>query len=45
VERFPLIDDVLQETLTVHNGRVAPPDRPGHGMSWNRSALDDLRVR
>ncbi|QYN22657.1 mandelate racemase/muconate lactonizing enzyme family protein [Amycolatopsis sp. DSM 110486] len=45
VEHFPLIDDVLQETLTVHNGRVAPPDRPGHGMLWDLSALDDLRVR
>ncbi|MEU4667190.1 hypothetical protein AB0F91_04265 [Amycolatopsis sp. NPDC023774] len=31
--------------LHVHDGRVAPPDRPGHGMSWNLSALDDLRVR
>lgn len=45
VEHFPLIEDVLQEALTVHNGLVSPPDRPGHGMLWDLSALDDLRVR
>jgi L-alanine-DL-glutamate epimerase-like enolase superfamily enzyme len=43
IEHFPLIDDVLLETLPIKNGRVAPPERPGHGMLWNHDALDALR--
>lgn len=45
VEHFPLIDDVLHETLAVRDGRAAPPDRPGHGLLWNVDTLDDLRIR
>jgi L-alanine-DL-glutamate epimerase-like enolase superfamily enzyme len=45
IEHFPLIDDVLHETLQISGGRAAPPDRPGHGMAWNHDALDDLRIR
>jgi L-alanine-DL-glutamate epimerase-like enolase superfamily enzyme len=45
VEHFPLIDDVLRETLRVKDGRAAPPERPGHGMLWNLDELENLRVR
>ncbi|MFC4943529.1 mandelate racemase/muconate lactonizing enzyme family protein [Pseudonocardia sp. GCM10023141] len=45
IEHFPLIDDVLHETLPIVDGRAAPPDRPGHGMAWNLDVLDDLRIR
>jgi L-alanine-DL-glutamate epimerase-like enolase superfamily enzyme len=45
VEHFPLIDDVLRETLRVKDGRAAPPERPGHGMLWNLDELGNLRVR
>ncbi|MDT7606511.1 MAG: hypothetical protein QOG96_1014, partial [Pseudonocardiales bacterium] len=45
VEHFPLIDDVLGETLRVKDGRAAPPERPGHGMLWKLDELENLRVR
>ncbi len=45
IEHFPLIDDVLLETLTISHGTAAPPQRPGHGMRWNDDALDRLRIR
>ncbi len=37
---FPLIDDVLEETLSISDGAATPPDRPGHGMRWDEDALD-----
>ncbi|MEV8630338.1 mandelate racemase/muconate lactonizing enzyme family protein [Streptosporangium sp. NPDC051023] len=43
IEHFPLIDDVLTETLTVDGGVATPPDRPGHGMAWDADALDGFR--
>ncbi|NJP94849.1 mandelate racemase/muconate lactonizing enzyme family protein [Nonomuraea sp. FMUSA5-5] len=45
VEHFPLIDDLLAETLTVRDGMAVPPDRPGHGMRWNPEALDHYTVK
>lgn len=39
VEHFPLIDDLLGEVLTPSDGRVAVPDRPGHGIVWDDAAL------
>jgi L-alanine-DL-glutamate epimerase-like enolase superfamily enzyme len=45
VEHFPLIDDVLLETVQVRQGLAVPPDRPGHGIRWDSAALDRLRVR
>ncbi|MHA6631644.1 mandelate racemase/muconate lactonizing enzyme family protein [Pseudonocardia sichuanensis] len=45
IEHFPLIDDVLLETLPVHDGLATPPDRPGHGISWDDAALDRFRTR
>lgn len=39
VEHFPLIDDLLAETLVPAEGTVAPPDRPGHGIVWDPEAL------
>ncbi|MGH3243720.1 MAG: mandelate racemase/muconate lactonizing enzyme family protein [Spirillospora sp.] len=40
VEHFPLIDDVLTETITVDDGHAVPPERPGHGIRWDPDALD-----
>lgn len=40
VEHFPLLDDLLCETLAVSGGAAVPPDRPGHGLVWNPDALD-----
>ena len=39
LEHFPLLDDLLAETLAIKDGRAAPPHRPGHGLLW-----DDERV-
>lgn len=45
VEHFPLLDDVLLETLPIQKGFASPPDRPGHGMLWDEDALDLRRER
>jgi L-alanine-DL-glutamate epimerase-like enolase superfamily enzyme len=45
VEHFPLIDDVLLETVQVQDGMATPPDRPGHGIRWDDAALDRHRFR
>lgn len=45
IEHFPLIDDVLEETLTIRDGQAAPPDRPGHGLLWRHDVLEKLAVR
>jgi L-alanine-DL-glutamate epimerase-like enolase superfamily enzyme len=44
LEHFPLIDDLLEETITVSHGRAAPPERPGHGMRWDGDALDKYHL-
>jgi L-alanine-DL-glutamate epimerase-like enolase superfamily enzyme len=45
VEHFPLINDLLEESLHVSEGVMRPPDRPGHGMLWSAEALERYRVR
>jgi L-alanine-DL-glutamate epimerase-like enolase superfamily enzyme len=45
VEHFPLIDDVLARSLTVCEGRMRPPEAPGHGMVWDEERIDALRWR
>jgi mandelate racemase len=32
-------DAILQEPLKVIDGAVTPPDRPGHGMTWDADAV------
>jgi len=44
VEHFPLLDDVLEETLTVRDGMVEPPARAGHGIQWDKAALDRFEL-
>jgi L-alanine-DL-glutamate epimerase-like enolase superfamily enzyme len=44
IEHFPLIDDVLECTLDIQDGMTRPPQRPGHGILWDQSALDRCRV-
>lgn len=44
IEHFPLIDDMLLETLDICDGVAQVPLRPGHGMLWNHDALDRCRV-
>jgi mandelate racemase len=35
---------ILREPLTVSNGFVTPPDRPGNGMAWDEDAVKRYRV-
>ncbi len=35
---------ILQQPVQVVDGCIAPPDRPGHGMSWDMDAVKRLRV-
>lgn len=44
VEHFPLIDDLLAETLSAVDGVMTPPDRPGHGILWDLDALTRFAV-
>ncbi|MFG3662548.1 mandelate racemase/muconate lactonizing enzyme family protein [Streptomyces sp. NPDC047706] len=45
LEHFPLLDDLLAQTLPVKDGRAAPPERPGHGMLWDHERLAAHTVR
>jgi len=44
VEDSPLRWDLVEEDLTVDDGRVAIPDRPGLGITLNRDVLEEYRV-
>lgn len=37
-------DPFVAEPLQVTGGLAAPPDRPGHGMSWNEAAVAKLAI-
>ncbi|TCM42475.1 L-alanine-DL-glutamate epimerase-like enolase superfamily enzyme [Kribbella sp. VKM Ac-2568] len=39
VEDFGILDAVLADSLTPHNGTVVPPERSGHGMAWDEDAI------
>lgn len=44
VEDFPILAGVLSEQLPVVDGAVRPPDRPGHGIAWDRTAIERFAV-
>jgi L-alanine-DL-glutamate epimerase-like enolase superfamily enzyme len=44
LEYFPLINDLLEESLPVSAGLTQPPDRAGHGMVWAAEALQRYRA-
>lgn len=44
VEHFPLIDEVLAETVVIRGGQAMAPDRPGHGLLFDDEALARYRV-
>ena len=35
---------ILQSPLTLHDGAVTPPDRPGNGLAWDADAVARYRV-
>lgn len=45
IEHFPLIDDLLEETLVAENGYMTPPDRPGHGIKWDTEKIGFYQVK
>ena len=44
LEHMPWFESLFRETLTVEDGRVALPDRPGTGFTFDPDAVDRLRV-
>lgn len=44
VEHFPLLDEVLTETIKIENGHAVPPDRPGHGLQFDDDLLAHYRI-
>lgn len=39
VEHFPILDSIIAEPLAPSQGYVAPPQRAGHGIVWDREAI------
>jgi D-arabinonate dehydratase len=39
-----VFDDVLQHTIEPDDGRIQVPDRPGHGVIFDETALEQYRV-
>lgn len=44
IEDFPILDRILAEPLRPRNGVAEAPERPGHGIRWDRQAVDDFTV-
>ncbi|MXV77921.1 mandelate racemase/muconate lactonizing enzyme family protein [Candidatus Poribacteria bacterium] len=44
VEFIPSLDPVLSETLELKDGHFSPPDRPGHGIMFDKDKLEQYRV-
>ncbi|KEZ77469.1 mandelate racemase/muconate lactonizing enzyme family protein [Salinisphaera hydrothermalis] len=45
LEHFPLLDDLLSETLQIDNGWAMPPEYPGHGLRWDQEKIERFTVR
>jgi L-alanine-DL-glutamate epimerase-like enolase superfamily enzyme len=45
IEHFPLIDDLLEETLTVKDGYAVLPKDSGHAMKWDKEKLDHFEIK
>jgi mandelate racemase len=35
---------VVEEPLKIENGHALVPDRPGNGLTWNKSAVEKYRM-
>ncbi|HWE62652.1 MAG TPA: mandelate racemase/muconate lactonizing enzyme family protein [Chloroflexota bacterium] len=44
LEYLPWFDALVEEPLVVHDGLFAPPDRPGHGIRFDRERLAPFLV-
>jgi L-alanine-DL-glutamate epimerase-like enolase superfamily enzyme len=45
IEYIPQLGQVLQEELTVEDGCITPPARPGHGILFDWQKLEQFRVK
>ena len=43
IEYVDWADPILQQPLTVTDGRVLPPDKPGNGLTWDPDAVSRFR--
>lgn len=37
-------DSILEEPLQIEKGHIAPPDRPGLGLTWSRAGVEKYRA-
>ena len=44
VEYIPSLDPVLSDTLTLNDGHFSPPDRPGHGILFDKQKLAKYQI-
>jgi L-alanine-DL-glutamate epimerase-like enolase superfamily enzyme len=44
VEYIPSFDPVLEDTLTLKDGHFSPPDRPGHGILFDKQKLAQYQI-
>ena len=44
VEYIPSLDLVLEDTLTLKDGHFSPPNRPGHGILFDKAKLSAYRI-
>lgn len=45
LEHMGWLDDLWVEPVPVENGRLRPPERPGHGLAFRPELLKDFAVR
>ncbi|MDR5785453.1 mandelate racemase/muconate lactonizing enzyme family protein [Caballeronia sp. LP003] len=45
LEHFPLLDELLIETLRIKDGEAKPTDRAGHGMRWDHEKILHLATK
>jgi mandelate racemase len=44
LEYVDWMDVLLEQPLKIQGGHAAVPDRPGHGMAWNKDAVQRFRL-
>ncbi len=45
LEHFPLLEPLFADPVEMVNGRMSPPDVPGHGLGWADGAREEYRVK
>jgi len=45
IEHFPLLDEILEETLEIEEGYALLPESPGIGMKWDQEKLNHYEIK